>query len=167
VKRKKTAISRTGPPAERDAFQQALQLLTGRDHSEAELAARLQRRGFPPAEVAESVRRCRECGYLDDQRYALNRARTLMAAGRAVGFRVVAELRQRGIAPELADAALEAAARDLPLEDLLEKIFFRRFSGFDFEKADSRERSRVINYFLRRGFPLEAVMQFLRERGSQ
>ncbi|NLC70723.1 MAG: regulatory protein RecX [Desulfuromonadaceae bacterium] len=165
MKRKRT--SRIRPPGKSDAFQQALLLLTGRDHSEAELAAKLRRRQFSPEEVTEALRRCREYGYVDDRRYALMRARSLMAEGRAVGFRLAADLRRRGLDGELAESALKAAAEEIPLEDLLEKIFFRRFSGFDFENADSRERSRVVNYFLRRGFPLEGILQFISKKGSQ
>lgn len=164
---RKTSTLRTKTPSNTDPFQQALRLLTGRDHSEAELAAKLRRRGFAPAEVDEALRRCREYGYVDDRRYAVARARSLMAEGRAVGHRLAAELQRRGIDGETAAFATETVTEEIPLADLLEKVFCHRFSGFDFENADSRQLSRIVNYFFRRGFPIDAIMQLIREKGSQ
>jgi len=163
VKRKN---SRTKAPADTDAFQKSLQLLTGRDHSEAELATKLRRRQFSAAEVEKALDRCREYGYVDDRRYALGRARSLMAEGRAVGLRLVKELQRRGIDFDLAASAVETASEDLPVEELLERISFRRFNDFDYKNADSRQRTRVVNYFLRRGFPCDAVLEFFRKKGS-
>ena len=165
--KRKTRTNKSKPSVKTDAFQLALLLLTGRDHSEAELASKLRRRQFSPPAIEETIHRCRELGYLDDRRYALAKARSLMTQGRAVGHSLAADLRRRGIDPELAAAAMETVAEEIPQEDLLEKFFFRRFSGFDFENADSRERSRVVNYLLRRGFPLEGVLQFMSKKGSQ
>lgn len=136
----------------------ALRLLARRDRSEQELAARLRREGCDETAIAATLQRCRELGYLDEARFARQRAKSLMTSGRAVGGRLLAELKQRGIDEQLArDAASEAETevdRDRLLADLLKK----RFAGFSYAQADDRQRRRVIHYFLRRGFPLEQIL---------
>ena len=167
MKRKTPSKKTRKPPASENAFGQALRLLTGRDHTERGLAAKLSRKGFPAAEIEDALQRCRECGYLDDERYALVQARSLLAEGRAVGSRLAAELQRRGLEVELATGAAQKAAEEFPQETILERLFNRRFGGFDFENADSRRRRRMVDYFLRRGFALGTVLQFMREKGCQ
>ncbi len=141
----------------------ALRLLTIRDRSEAELAERLRRKGFAEAAVAEALQRCRELGYLDNRRYAAERARFLLRSGRAVGPRILADLKSRGIAEPDARAALEEASREYSEQRILADALARRFAGFSYHQADDRERRRVVNYFQRRGFPASRVLAFLKE----
>ena len=89
----------------------ALRILTRRDHSQAELRKRLSDKGFDAEQIETTLQRCLDLGYLDDARYALNRAASLMNQGRAVGHRVLADLRQRGVSDELAEQALAAAGK--------------------------------------------------------
>lgn len=146
-----------------DALAAALRLLSARDRSEAELAGRLRRRGHGEEEIARALERCRELGYLDDSRFARERARRLMAAGRGVGPRILADLAAHGVEGEEARAACEEAAAEISAESVLRDLLGRRFPGFRFVEADDRERRRVVNYFLRRGFPLPLVLSILKE----
>lgn len=146
-----------------DALSAALRLLSVRDRSEAELAGRLRRRGHEEEEIAAALVRCRELGYLDDARFARERARRLMAAGKAVGPRVLADLAAHGVAAGEARAACLEAAAEIPPESVLRDLLQRRFVGFHFPEADDRERRRVVNYLLRRGFPLPLVLSILKE----
>lgn len=136
----------------------ALALLARRDRSEGELAARLRRKGFTEKEIAATLERCREYGYLDDARFARQRARTLVGSGRAVGGRLRAELKQQGIDEELARQAAEEAESDIDHDRLLAELLERRFPGFSFAEEDDRRRRRVIHYFLRRGFSFERIL---------
>jgi regulatory protein len=147
-----------------DALPTALRLLARRGRSEAELAEKLRHKGFSEAAVTAVMARCRQLGYLDDARFARERARELMRGGRAVGRRVLAELRQRGVAETTALAAVEEAAQEFGEDAMLADLQRRRFPDFAWPAADDRQRQRVVNYFLRRGFPLTRVLSFLRER---
>ncbi len=141
----------------------ALRLLTGRDHSEAELAGRLRRKGFNAEDIEKTLNRCRELGYLDDGRYARQRARMLTCSGRAVGYRLFAELKHRGIDEATAREAIDDILSDLDQDQVLSDLLERRFAGFDYREADDRMKKRVVNYCLRRGFPLSRVLALLKE----
>ena len=79
---------KAGAKAERaNPWSAALRLLTRRDYSQSDLRQRLRDKGFEQDLIEAALQRCLELGYLDDQRYALNRATSLMRQGRAVGRR--------------------------------------------------------------------------------
>jgi regulatory protein len=146
-----------------DPLPAALRLLAVRDRSEAELRSRLARRGFAAEAVEAALERCRQLGYLDDVRFARERARALLAAGRAVGPRLLADLHAHGIEESEARAALAEAEAEIDPGRLLAELAARRFADFDYHSADARQRRRVVHYFLRRGFPLSRVLSFFQQ----
>lgn len=157
---------RNSRSTESDPRAAALRLLTGRDRSEAELQKKLLQLGFS-AEQAEDARNyCREYGYLDDQRYALERARMLIRSGRGVGARVLLDLRRRGVAEDTAQAALEQAGEEFDTFALLQEQLERRFPGFDYRCADDKLKRRVFSYFQRRGYRLEQLFSVLHDQGN-
>lgn len=141
----------------------AFRLLARRDRSEKDLADRLRRKGYSAEEVNAAVERCRELGYLDDQRFARQRARNLLASGRAVGPRLLAELKQQGVAEDLAQTAATEAADEIDPDRVLSQLLRKRFADFRYAEADDRQRRRVIQYFMRRGFSLSRVLSLLKE----
>jgi len=159
---KKASDTGQAPP---DPWGLALRLLTGRDYSTSDLRRRLLERGCANEAVAAALERCLEFGYLDDRRYAMARARSLMAQGRAVGGRILLDLRQHGIAAELAEQALARARAEHDEETLLQDLLERRFPGFDYSAASDRERRRVVHFLQRRGFPLGRILDQLNRKG--
>jgi len=147
-----------------DPLTAALKLLSGRDHSTWELAAKLRRKGFTEADIAATLDRCRELGYLDDRRVARNRARNLMSSGRAVGARLLLELKKAGIDETRADQAVADAEAEIDRDQLLKNLLKKRFNGFVYDEADDRQRRRVVHYFLRRGFALNRILALCRAR---
>ncbi|MFO7766606.1 MAG: regulatory protein RecX [Pelovirga sp.] len=146
-----------------DAFSVALRLLSRCDRSEAQLREKLKQRGFTGNAIAATIERCYHYNYLDDQRYALMRARELMRSGKGVGGRILRDLHQRGIDEETAHAALDQATEEFSLEDLFQQQLSRRFPAFCYAAASAKERRRVVNYFQRRGFPLEDIFTWLKQ----
>lgn len=146
-----------------DAFDTAVRLLSRCDRSEAQLRNKLQQQGFTAAETAAAIERCRLYLYLDDQRYALARARTLMRSGKKVGGRILLDLRQRGIDEDTARHAVQLVADECSLETLFHQELSRRFPAFCYMKASVKERRRVISYFQRRGFPLADIFTWLKQ----
>ena len=124
---------------------------------------KLQRRGFPQTGIDEALQRAADLGYLDDERFALDRARSLARQGKAAGARIAQELQRLGVTADLAQRAIETATEEFPPEQILRDLLGRRYHDFDYHRADERERGRVIRFFKRRGFPLSLVLSILKE----
>ena len=164
----KKVTNKAGPKPDRtDPWPTALRILTGRDYSQAELRRRLIDKEFEPARVDTVLQRCLELGYLDDARYALNRATSLMTRGRAVGHRVLADLRQHGIDKETACQALDKARETCDEDLLLSTLMERRFPNFNYNSAPAKERRRVVNFLQRRGFTIDRIMDLLTRKGFE
>ena len=94
------------------ALTAAKRALAPRDLSSAELEDRLARRRIRPADRAEAVTALRRAGYVDDARFATERARVL--AERSAGDRLIrADLESRGVAPDLVESALATLSGEL------------------------------------------------------
>jgi len=144
----------------------ALRLLGRRDHSTAELRSRLLAKGFAAEAVEQAIARGQELGYLDDARYVERLSRSLLATGRAAGPRLAQELRRRGLAEELIGAQLTAVRTAGAEEDALRELIARRFPAFDYAGADPGTRRRAVNFLLRRGFPLDRILNELKRTDS-
>ncbi|MFJ8045397.1 regulatory protein RecX [Kitasatospora sp. NPDC096147] len=148
--RKEQRAAEEADPAER-ARAICLRLLTGAAKTRKQLAEALAKREIP-AEVAEQVLdRLEEVGLIDDGAFAEAWVESRHHA-RGLGRRVLAqELRQRGVAPELAERALaqvdeddeQAAAREFVERRL------RTMRGLD----DQAKLRRLVGALARRGYP--------------
>src|SRR5512138_1206235 len=111
------------------AQKKAYRLLALRGHSEAELRDKLRKGGFSDAVIAPVLLRCRELGYLDDGKFARQRAREL-AVNRLLGDRRIAlDLRGKGIPEELCREAIAAAREEITAEQALGRLIGRRTKG--------------------------------------
>ena len=162
----KKVRNKTEPKIDRDnPWPTALRILTRRDHSQAELRKKLIDKGYDAERIHTTLQRCVELGYLDDARYALARATSLMNQGRAVGQRILADLRQRGISGEIAEQALAAARKACDEDTLLADLLARRFPGFNYNTAPAGEKRRVVNFLQRRGFVTGRILDHLLRKG--
>ncbi len=152
-----------GEDSAKKTFAAALRLLTRRDRSETELRQKLKQLGFSFSNIEAAVDQCREYNYLNDHRFATERARTLMRTGRGVGSKIKLDLRNRGVNEDIAYVAIETAESEFSPAQLLRDQLNRRFSTFDYATADNRERRRVISFFQRRGFSLELIFSIVKE----
>jgi len=150
-------------PEAPNALVHALRILSRRDHSEAELRRKLSLKGFSPETVDGAVERLRQAGCLDDGRFALAFAESAIRNGRGYGFRLRLELSRRGVDQDVIADALEKLGAEYEEFDTLAGLMARRFPDFDPNRADDRLKRRVMGYFQRRGFSLEAIVRVLRE----
>lgn len=146
-----------------DPFVVALRLLARQGRTEVELSRKLIDKGYSEEQIAATLGRCRELGYVDDQRYARERAGALLRSGRAAGCRIEMDLRRRGVASEVVTAALTATAAEVDAGEVLRTQLLRRFPDFVFAAAPPGEKRRVVDFFLRRGFPYPLVLSILSE----
>src|SRR5258706_4951229 len=112
--RKRTTASRstgsesTTPRPAPSPLDVAARLLTRAPRTEADLEARLVARGYQKATAAKTVARCRELGYVGDERFAHDRARALRGRG-AGSLRIAADLEARRLPEALVEAAVDAS----------------------------------------------------------
>ncbi|MRR55858.1 MAG: regulatory protein RecX [Deltaproteobacteria bacterium] len=153
-------------PEARTPLALALNLLSRRDHSEAELRKKLFPKGFTAEALDETMARLKSAGYLDDRRFARSFAESALRNGRGYGFRLRLEMSRRGIAAEIIEETLAALGDEYEEITTLSELMARKFEGFDPQQADERQKRRVISYFQRRGFSLAAIVRVIRDRGE-
>lgn len=149
------------------ALDWALKALGRRDHSEAELARKLCGKGVSPEVVAETIGRLKALHYLDDRRFAERWAESAVRNGRGYGPRLRLELSRKGVPAEVIAEVLAGVAAEFDETETLTAIMAAKFAGFDPRVAPDREKRRVLDYLLRRGFSSAAVFEvFHRANGE-
>jgi len=129
----------------------AARLLTRAPRTEADLEARLVARGYSPATAAKTVERCRELGYVGDERFARERARSMRARG-AGASKIASDLEHRGFPQRLVDAAVEESREGEP-----EIAWARRA----LTAAGSPSGRRAWRLLAGRGFPEDLIADLL------
>ena len=99
------AIARRPDPTPLDV---AARLLAHAALTEATLRDRLLAKGYQPETAARTVTRCRELGYVSDERLALDRARALRTRG-AGSLKIAADLAARGLSEGQVATAVAAS----------------------------------------------------------
>jgi regulatory protein len=138
-----------------------LRLLTARSRSRAELAAALARRGIPADVVERVLSRFGQVGLIDDRAFAeafvVSRHGARGLARRALSV----ELRQRGIDPATASAALQGLDERTE-EATARAMVARRLPGTAGLDPAARAR-RLVGMLARKGYPADLSYRVVRE----
>ena len=129
----------------------AVALLARRDLPSGELRERLTERGFAPAATAAALAALAAEGALNDERYAHNYVATQAGRGRGP-IRIGADLRTRGLAAELIEAALGGGP---DWRALAAAARVRRFGKA--APANWREKARQARFLQYRGFSADHI----------
>jgi len=109
----------------------ALRTLGGRAQASGELREKLLRRASRREDADEVIRKLKEAGYLDDRSFAEGYAAARLeneGHGRA---RVLRDLRQHRVAPNLAEQAVERTFSGKDELELIDQFLKRKFRGKD------------------------------------
>lgn len=117
----------------------ALRALGGRAHSLGEIREKLRRRCLEAGDVEAVVTRLKEAGYLNDRQFAESFATSRLENEGLGKMRVLRDLRQRRVAPKLA-------------EQVVQKTF------------ESSDEVKLIESFLARKYRSKPLRQFLSEQ---
>ena len=129
-----------------------------RDLTVAELRTRLERKRVPPEAIDDAVTELQETGFLDDARYARQFAEDKRELERWGSDRIAMDLRRRGIAPQLIDAAVSTHDRDSELRTAL-LLLEQRYPRVP---EDDRDRDRAWGMLVRRGYSPEISYDAIR-----
>ena len=137
-----------------------------RERTVAELRTFLERKRVEPEAIEHAVAELREAGLLDDARYAQRFVEDKRSLDRWGSERIARELRRRGIAPGLIEAAIADQTREAELATAL-LVLSQRAPTI----GDERERDRAWRLLVRRGYDpelaYEAVRRHERESGGE
>lgn len=133
-----------------DAKVQAANMVAARPLSQKELKNRLVRKGSDEEEADAAVAWLAELGAVNDATYAASLVRHYTARGYGMA-RIREELHRRGVPRELWDAALEECSDS---GELLDTLIQKKCRG---TLDDPKERKRVCDFLLRRGFSWSEV----------
>ncbi len=140
---------------EADVRDQAIRLLARREHAARELRFKLTQRGAAEALADAVIAELAREGLQSDARYAESWVRHRVEQGYGP-VRIRAELRERGVADELAGPALADAERTIDWGEQAYRAWARRFSV---PPEDMKERARQKRYLERRGFAAGHIRQ--------
>lgn len=133
-------------------FDQALLLLSHREHSKKELTTKLKTRGHEEEEINATIERLEEMNYLNDERFAEIFVRSRLSKPLGAN-RIQQELIQKGINSELAKTALSEANVDW--FELAKQLKERKFG--EEISTDFKEKAKQSRYLQYRGFDFEQI----------
>ena len=117
-------------PLDRDKLLNvALRALGARAHSTGELREKLRRRAENEADVDAVLAKVKEAGYLNDRRFAESYAAARLEDQGLGKIRVLRDLRQKRVAPELAAQVTEQTYAATNEADLVEEFLRRKYRG--------------------------------------
>jgi regulatory protein len=141
-----------------DALARCYRHLASRDHSVAELRAKLERAKLDTAVIDAALAVVAEQGYLDDARYARLLAEDRRNLDGWGVDRIRARLQAAGIDPDLIERTL--AGHDTRAElEAARALLARRCGG---ALGDNRERQRAFGILIRAGYDSDVAYDAIR-----
>jgi len=142
----------------------AVRLLSGRAYSTGELREKLRRRAERAADVDAVLARLKDSGYLDDQKFAETFASARLVNQKLGRTRVVRDLRQRRVAPSLAERTVRKVYQDVNEESLIEEWVRRKYRLAPREGLFQEDKDLAAAYrgLLRAGFRAGEILRVLK-----
>jgi len=147
----------------------ALRLLGGRAYSTGELREKLRQRAERPESVDEVLSKLKGMGYLDDRRFAENYAAARLENEGFGKMRVLRDLRQRRVAPNLAEQVTERTFQSTDETELIEAFLKRKFRGKQLSTflKDEKNLAAAFRRLRYAGFSAGASIRVLKRYASQ
>jgi len=144
-------------------WQYAIRALAGRAHSIGELRQKLQQKAQNASDVDATLDRLKESNYLDDRRYAESYAAARLD-NQLGKTRVLRELRQRRVAPAVAERTVSKVYQDVDETALIENFVRRKYRSATREGLfqDDKELASAYRRLLRAGFSSGATVRALK-----
>ena len=149
--------------ARRKTFDRAVNLLTYKPRSIAELRERLLEKDWTTPEIVDSVLdKLKEYNYINDETFANNFAAAKLRQ-KPIGKRVLKQkLALKKLDKETVDEALEKAFAETPESEIIERAITKRLrlKGKPTTREDAKK---FYDYLLRQGFSYDLVSNKMRE----
>jgi regulatory protein len=146
-----------GPEAVRRATEACLRLLAMRARSQHELKLALKRKGFSAAVQEQVLKQLQGFGYIDDERFARERATSLLRRGRLGPQAVLQRLEAHGL------GALSAASESVEFDPLATARQVLEQRGLFGRRLTPKEQARAGRLLYSRGFSPDIIQRLLGE----
>jgi regulatory protein len=153
-------------PLDREGLMQyALRALGGRAQSTGELRERLRRRAAEPGDVEDVLRQLKERGYLDDRRFAEGFAASRLSNDKFGKTRVIQDLRQRRVAPAMAERTVQQVYQGVDESALIEEWIRKKYRLAQREGLFQEEKDLAAAYrrLARAGFRTGEIVRVLKK----
>jgi regulatory protein len=145
-------------------WEYAVKMLAGRAYSAGELRVKLQRKALHQSDVDGVLARLKEYRYLDDRKYAENFASARLENQKLGRNRVLRDLRERRIAPAVAERTVAKVYREVDETALIEDYVRRRYRSAAREGLfqDEKDLASAYRRLLRAGFTSANIVRVLK-----
>lgn len=143
------------------ALQKAYRLLSLRAHSVHEIEKKLLGKGFSAAVIKEALEKLHELKYLDDSSFAFQWAHNLAINKLCGNRKIIASLKEKGIAAPLIDKAMEEIRQEIPEEEAINLLIKKKITGKKINLHDFKEKKRIFQNLLGKGFPAGMILNKL------
>ena len=164
-RRGRFTIHRMAKPLYEKTFERALNLLSYKARSRAEMRARLMEKDWAKEAVVDQViARLEELGYLNDEDFAANFANSRLTAKPVGRTRLRRDLQRKKLQSETIESALDVAYDQQSEEELIDRAIGKRLRSKG-APATREEAKKLFDYLIRRGFSYDLVLRKVREAG--
>ncbi|HWE53291.1 MAG TPA: RecX family transcriptional regulator [Bryobacteraceae bacterium] len=150
--------------AAEELFEYAVKCLAARIYSTGDLSAKLRLRAAHLPDVAHTIERLNEIGYLNDRHFAETFAAARVANDGFGKIRVLNDLRKHRIAAELAEGAVNQAIDGRSEAELIDEYIERRMSNQTLE--NERKLASAFRRLRRAGFTTAPILHALKQRAA-
>ena len=137
-----------------DCREYALKLITFHDRTQKELRDKLAQKGYDENTIEDVIAFLEEYGYINDFKYSQHFINDCVNLKKWGKIRIRSELLKRGVKRDVFESILEEAFLDGSDDALINQIQ-TRFKNSDL--GNIKERTRIFNFFLRRGYYAEEI----------
>ncbi|MGQ0713244.1 MAG: regulatory protein RecX [Gemmatimonadaceae bacterium] len=147
----------------RDTFSRALDMLARAPRSIRDLRRRLVLKGEAEADVDAAIERLTASGLLDDNAFARTFVRAKVSSQGFSRRRLQQELAKRGVARDVADAAIVEVIEDEEVDETatVDRVARKKLRTLDGLDKDVQRR-RLYGYLARRGYDVDDVRAVVR-----
>lgn len=132
----------------------ALYLIEFKDRTERELRDKFKEKGYDVNDIEDEIEFLKNYGYINDKRYAEHFTHDAINIKKWGKMRIRTELLRKGVDRETVDNTIEDAFFEVE-DDLVLTQMQLRFKNSDF--SNIKERTRIFNFFMRRGFSSDEI----------
>lgn len=147
----------------------ALRSLSSRAHSLGELREKLRRKAENRDDIEAVMAKLKEAGYLNDRRFAEGFAAARLQNDGLGKVRVLRDLRQRRVAPKLAEQVVQQTFEQTNETELIEAFLERKYRGKSLPQflADEKNLASVFRRLRYAGFAAGTAITVLKRYARQ